>query len=301
MNPQIKNKHHYIPKFHLKNWQDKSGQLLVYKKIGDGSIQSKGKHPSQVCFENGLYSLGKDLLGAQTLAPDYVENELSKIDNDAAKVMEKILSNSSLSLLTDEDKKSLAIYVCSLMNRNPDRIKANDELMRRIVKEIFDEIKAKGTEEVHETYEQCSNILKDSNYGENQVRLTLLSSSKDSETVHALSSFSWQLINIGNKFPYRFILTENPVVTFGEDDNIATVVIALSPTLLWIAVPKNFVNSAEFVDIAKNIVLIYNCAQIIKKPQFIISAVVLKNDGLHRYDRIFSEFVKITVGPNAKT
>jgi len=301
MNLQIKNKHHYIPKFHLQNWRNKSGQLLVYKKIGNGCIQSKLKHPSQVCFENGLYSLERDFLGAQTLAPDYVENELSKIDNDAAKVMKKILSNSRLSSLTDEDKKSWAIYVFSLMNRNPDRIKANDELTGHIVKEILDEIKANGKEDAHETYEQCCNILKDLNYGKNQVRLMLLSSCKDSEIVRTLSSFSWQLIKIDDNFPYRFILTENPVVTFGKDENIATVVIALSPNLLWIAVPESFVSSAEFIDIAEYIILLYNSAQIIKKPQFIISSVVLKNDGFHRYDKIFSEFVKVTVGPNGKT
>jgi len=129
----------------------------------------------------------------------------------------------------------------------------------------------------------------------------LLSSAKKSEGVNALTSFSWQLFHISNEFPYRFILTENPIVTFGENNHISVILLALTPNILWAALPKHIVNSADFADLVKHLVLIYNCAQIVKKPEFIISSIELKNDGLHRYEKIFGEFVKLTVGPNAKT
>jgi hypothetical protein len=301
MNTQIKIKHHYIPKFHLKNWQDHNGLLLVYKKIGDGSILCKEKHPSQVCFEKGLYSLGSDLLGIKALAPDYIENELSIIDTAASVVMEKIISNSSLLKLTDEDKNNWAMYVYSLMNRIPERVKESEKLAKKIFKEILDEINTNGVAELQETYEQCTQLIENSDYLKNQARLMLLSSTKKSEEVNALTSFSWQLFHISNELPYRFILTENPMVTFGENSRISVILLALTPNILWAALPKHIVNSTDFADLVKHLVLIYNCAQIAKKSEFIISSIELKNDGLHRYDKIFSEFVKLTVGPNAKT
>jgi uncharacterized protein DUF4238 len=301
MKDQIKKKHHYIPKFHLNKWKDEAGSLLVYRKDGNGNIESKSKHPSQVCFENDLYTLKKDLLESKNSMPDYIENELAKVDNDAAKVLEKILASSSLSILTTEEKQQWAIYVNSLLQRSPERLKASDEMIQSIITETLDDIKAIATKESSDTYEVCRRIFNASSFSENHVRVMLLSVIRHNETVTGLLKFKWQIIMLDKVFPYQFILTENPVVTVGKDENTSMLALALTPSLLWVALPDSFDNSEELNDLVKEVVLLYNAAQIAKKPGFIISKVRLSNDGLHNFDKIFSDFVKVTVGTKAIT
>lgn len=296
MQHQIKKKHHYIPKFHLNSWKDESGRLLIYRKDGCGNIESKRKHPSQVCFENDLYTLKMEMLGSKAQMPDYVENELARIDDNAARVLTKLLSNSSLSGLTAKERQSWAIYVHSLLQRTPERFKTLEAMMRSIIANTLADIKAVATPETSHTWETCGKIFNNSNYGENQVRAMLLSVIREEEWVSSLLNSKWQIIMLDDAFPYKFILTECPVVTVGEDNNIGILALALTPNLLWVAFPSTFDDSEDLGDLIKHIVMFYNAAQVAKKPRFIITNSLLTNDGLHNYDKIFKDFVRHAVG-----
>jgi len=297
MKDQVKKKHHYIPKFHLNSWKDETGSLLFYQKAGNGNIKSKRKHPSQVCFKNELYTLKEDLWEFKNIVPDHVENELAKIDNDAAKILEKILGVSSLSTLTTEEKKQWAIYVNSLLQRSPEKLTVSDAIVRSIISETINDIKSIATKESQDTWERCSKIFNAGSYSENHARLTSLSVIRDPDWITGLLKFKWLIVVLDKAFPYQFILTVNPVVTVGEDENIGMLALALTPSILWVAYPSSFDNSEELMDLMKHVVLFYNAAQIAKKPSFIISKDKLRNDGLHNYDKIFSDFVKVTVVP----
>lgn len=296
MQHQIKKKHHYIPKFHLSSWKDESGMLLIYRKDGRGEIESKRKHPSQVCFKNDLYTLKKDMFESKDQMPDHVENELAKIDDNASRVLTELLSECSLSGLTAKERQFWAIYVNSLIQRTPDRLEALEAMMRSIIATTLDDIKSVATPETNHTWETCGKIFNDSNYGENQVRTMLLQVIREEEWVSSLLEFRWQLIRLDDAFPYKFILTECPVVTVGEDNNIGMLALALTPSLLWVAFPNTFDDTEDLGDVIKHIVRIYNGAQVAKKPRFIISSTVLTNDGIHNYDKIFEDYIQHAVG-----
>jgi hypothetical protein len=295
MHYEIKHKHHYIPEFHLNAWKNETGSLLLYRKVSRGKVESRGKQPAQVCYKNDLYMLREDPFGSFTSRPDHVENELGKIDDNAAKVLAKILSGSSLSALSVNEKRDWAIYVNSLLHRSPERLEELDTLMRSTITKTLDDIKACAAEETHKTWDDCGRIFTESSYGINHMRLLLLSTINENESIDGLLGYEWNLLNLQVSFPFKFILTEMPVVTFEKENNIYMLALALTPSLLWFAFPRSLRNSEEFGEVVKHVVMVYNGVQLMRKPGFIISSAMLSNDGLHNYDNIFKEFLRPSV------
>lgn len=295
MKRQIKKKHHYIPKFHLNSWTDETGRLLSYRKIGSGKIESKMKYPSEVFFQNYLYTLKEEKFEATGPIPDYVEDELAEIDDNASKVLCKILDSSSVSGLTTEEKRHWASYVNSLLYRTPERIGGLEVMMKSIITETLDDIKAVATSETYDTWDICGKIFNESPYGENNVRIKMLSVIRENEWVTELLNYKWRLILLKGS-PFKFILTESPVVTFGEDNNLSMLALALSPSLLWLAFSPALDDGEDFGEMFKDLVMVYNGVQLRRKPKFIISSVALSNDGLHNYDKILQDFLQPSIG-----
>lgn len=296
MKRQIKKKHHYIPKFHLNSWTNETGRLLSYRKIGSGKIESKMKYPSEVFFQNYLYTLNKERFEATGPRPDYVEDELAEIDDNAAKVLCKILDSSSVSGLTTEEKRHWASYVNSLLYRTPERIDDLEVMMKSIITETLDDIKTVATSETYDTWDICGKIFNEGTYGENDVRIRMLSVVRGNDWLTELLNYNWRVITVEEPSSLKFILTESPVVTFGGDNNISMLALALSPSLLWLAFPRALDDGEDFGEVFKYLVMVYNGVQLRRKPRFIISSVALSNDGLHNYDKILKDFLRPSIG-----
>lgn len=292
MHHEIKHEHHYIPKFHLNAWKNESGSLLLYRKVWRDKIESREKQPAQVCYKNDLYIIRNDIFGSPPSRPDHVENELEKIDDNAAKVHTKIRSGTSLSALSNDDKRDWSIYVNSLLHRSPKRLEELEALMKSIVTKTVDDIKACAAEETHKTWDDCKDIFIESSYGINSVRVQLLPIIRNRETIDGLLSLEWNLLNLQDSIPFKFILTEMPVVTFEQDDNVYMISLALTPSLLWFAFPRSLRDSNDYHEVIRYVVMVYNGVQLMRKPDFIISSAILTNDGLHNYDKIFTEFIR---------
>jgi len=295
MHHEIKHNHHYIPEFHLNAWKNETGSLLLYRKVWRDKVESRGKQPAQVCYKNDLYILKEDPFGSPPSRPDHVENELGIIDDNAAKVLSKILSGSSLSALSVNDKRDWAIYVNSLLHRSPERLEELDSVMRSTITKTLDDIKACATEETHKTWDECGKIFAESSYGINHVRLMLLPTIKDNESIDGLLDYEWNLLNLQGSFPFKFILTEMPIVTFDKENNIYMLALAITPSLLWFAFPRSLRDSKDFGEVIKLVVMAYNGVQLMRKPGFIISSAMLTNDGLHNYDKVFKEFLRPSI------
>lgn len=278
---QVKKKHHYVPKFHLNRWKGDNGMFLVYRKNVTGSVDPQDKHPSQICFKDNLYTLNLTLL--EDIEPDFIENELAKVDDAAAKVLVKMLTLSSVASLSDDEKKTWAIYVNSLLQRHPKRLADLDSMIDGLMQNLLKDMKS-------DTEADDLDVFRDCNYGKNQVRHTLLRVIKDTEVIDSFVSSRWSVINVSG-LPYRLILTDSPVVTIGKADNLGLIALAISPDLMWAAFPKHFEDD-DIAEVVKYLVMVYNAAQIAKRPELIISRDILTNDGLHNYDRIFSDFMR---------
>ncbi|MFK3826778.1 DUF4238 domain-containing protein [Pseudomonas fulva] len=54
---KISSRHHFIPRFLLKEWQDDAGDLWVYQRNGGGEISYRKGAPKSVAYVEGLYTL----------------------------------------------------------------------------------------------------------------------------------------------------------------------------------------------------------------------------------------------------
>lgn len=124
MTKQTSKRHHYLPQFYLKQWRSKVGAgIFNYIKKQHGEIKTYTKYEKSCGFEFDLYTLRPtSKFNLFNYQPDYIEEGFfKKLDNEASIVHKKLLAT-GLENLTIEDKSTWALFLRSLMERNPERI-----------------------------------------------------------------------------------------------------------------------------------------------------------------------------------
>ena len=286
-------KHHYFPKFHLNRWKSADGKLYVYQKQGSGSVKQSEKDAAQICFQNKLYTLGPDPLGFEYENPDFVESEfLSKIDNDAAVVLDKMLVSSTFDELTEENRRAWARYIISLLERHPDRIKYSEQLHKEVGDEIIAEKLLRTTNEEKREIEKCKKMIDEVLYYKTQARAFLINLINDSEWIESLLAFKWRLINIDRTQGFHFIVTEAPVFLYKQDSRIYIVAVALDPNNLWVAYLNGWEDDHEILELIKAIAMFYNADLVHKNPEFVVSDRPLSSDKLYQYDNVLQKSLK---------
>lgn len=109
-------KHHYVPQFLLRRWANTAGKVHVFN-VRDGKLVSRDRAPKYTGYENGLYAVVLNALG---LAEDVIERKvLSPLDNNAAKVLEKLEHHEAL---TQDEHITWTFFLSSLRVRQPDAL-----------------------------------------------------------------------------------------------------------------------------------------------------------------------------------
>lgn len=107
-------RHHYVPQFLLKRWQDDTGKVHVFTIKKDKLVCSK-RAPKWTGFENDLYAIVANAFG---LARDALERKIfSPLDNNAATALQKLERHATL---TEDDHVAWAFFMSSLRIRQPD-------------------------------------------------------------------------------------------------------------------------------------------------------------------------------------
>lgn len=105
--------HHYLPEFHLKRWADEQGRIFRFTKPHDALV-TRHVFPSQLGFERNLYTV----IDPSSNEPFELETKFfQNVDSQAATAVRKITEKSALG---EDELRSWAIYVRSLMHRTPD-------------------------------------------------------------------------------------------------------------------------------------------------------------------------------------
>jgi hypothetical protein len=125
-------KHHYIPKFYLKQWTGADRRLCVYSRPYD-RVKTHRRFPSETGFEYGTTTL--------TTYPDpvseIVERKLMQaIDDTAAKALQFLLANNP-SGLDENGRSAWARFLLSLMRRTPEAVSDIHERLRLSFLEIY--------------------------------------------------------------------------------------------------------------------------------------------------------------------
>jgi hypothetical protein len=125
-------KHHYIPKFYLKQWTGIDRRLCEYSRPFD-QMKTYRRYPSETGYEYGLTTL--------TTYPDpvseIVERKLMQaIDSSAANALRFLLAN-NVAGLDANGRSAWARFIFSLMRRTPEALRDIHERLRRSFLEIY--------------------------------------------------------------------------------------------------------------------------------------------------------------------
>ena len=103
-------RHHYIPKFFIKNFTDNDGLLFVYNKIDNKIIDSK-KSPKSIFFE-----IDRNTVDFDGHNLDNLEQLYSELDNKISIDLRNVLETKNV---TPEELTSIALLACQLKWRVP--------------------------------------------------------------------------------------------------------------------------------------------------------------------------------------
>lgn len=146
VNKPTKNEH-FVPRMYLKgfsNVQNKSGKEKVF--IWEFSLKSMQQIPTPVnieniCYEENLYELKND--DGSCIAQNIIENTFIKLEGQANKVIGQIITKSQSkqclnyqTILSEEDKSYLIIFITALMYRDPQTIKNGMSILKTSNPEI---------------------------------------------------------------------------------------------------------------------------------------------------------------------
>ncbi|MGY4500900.1 hypothetical protein ACVWYH_004831 [Bradyrhizobium sp. GM24.11] len=121
--------HHFIPQFYLKRWVRPDGQLSVMRRVHGQKIATADKYPAGTGYLADLYRTeGVPEDKAQHLEVRF----MSPLDYAANRAMERILAMDE-SEWDGEDQKAWAVFILSLMFRNPETVTE----LRDVISELW--------------------------------------------------------------------------------------------------------------------------------------------------------------------
>ncbi|MEP4095746.1 DUF4238 domain-containing protein [Reichenbachiella sp.] len=121
-------RHHYIPKFLIKEFTDSNGLLYMYDKIND-EIKSKQRAPKSVFWEKDRNSITTKSKERNSLIEDYFFKELDNHTSDYIKKFQH--ENIDEILLTDENLAQFDFFLINLFWRLPYTDFASTDLIKR--------------------------------------------------------------------------------------------------------------------------------------------------------------------------
>lgn len=112
----LPNKHHYLPKFYLKEWAGPDDRICCFSKPYLEKVVPKRRYPSQTGYIHRLYAI-EGLPEAQ--AVEFESTFLSPVDNHAADAMRTMKANHQNLVIASEQRLAWARFLQSLMIRMP--------------------------------------------------------------------------------------------------------------------------------------------------------------------------------------
>lgn len=122
--------HHFIPQFYLKRWaRSDDGQLSVMRRVHGRKIAPSDKYPAGTGYSTDIYRTeGVPEENAQHLEVRF----MSPLDNAANRALERILAMDE-SEWNGGDQKAWAVFLLSLMFRNPETVTE----LREVISEMW--------------------------------------------------------------------------------------------------------------------------------------------------------------------
>jgi uncharacterized protein DUF4238 len=233
LSQSVGQKHHYIPKFYLKQWVGEDGKLCEFTRPNN-CVKPRRVAPDGTGYVRGLNTFA--LLPPQLA--NFLEDRFFRIvDSQAARVL-KILLQDNVDL--DADAKSdWSRFLMSLLHRNPEGMarigkKVADEFPTLLETAVRSQYEASRSETDPETFEEFRATFSQKEIDE--VHLHVLHRIMDSENVGSLlNSMQWAVIHFDSGH-HRLMTSDSPIwMTPGLGRPEAVLGLAISPRQIFVA------------------------------------------------------------------
>lgn len=214
--PKKKHRHHYIPRFYLKGFEDQNGILYVYNneiKNYDGIL---AKNAKSTAFENNGHTI---TLPNGAKDSETIENNFKKTEDIAAPLLKKILNGNKL------DSKEFDIFIWNFIAPMAIRTPSKKNIFKNILEEL--------------------NI----NNGKQEILESMVYSHEG--TVKVLRNVNWDIIKAPNK--KYFITSDNPFLSIKFTNNVVNFVLPLSKEFCLIGFYGSLVHKKNINEIVDNI------------------------------------------------
>lgn len=285
-NPQFASKHHFIPKFLLRKWQDHSGSLWVYKRNGGGEISFRKGAPKSVAYVEDLYTIRPEHKLSKP-ASDEIETEvMGRLDDRAAIVHEAILER-GLDGITEEDRYLWAVFIASMMERSPQRLQVYKE--RVGVEEMVKELDAiyPGAEGLVDKFGFDIDALVS-----NTTLKFMVDRILNSDLAQNIYNMQWLIVQ-NNISGEHFVLGDHALIINNAsvvDEPLYFLRMAIAPDRLMLFA---YDQSALDDDFTAILTMTYNIMVIEKSVRYVISSRELV-DGQHtKFSRILTEMHRV--------
>jgi hypothetical protein len=230
-------RHHYAPQLYLRQFTDREGLLWEYKREPSGRLTERRVTPKRTGFAKNLYSFrGNGPFFRRR--PDLIETDFFRVlDNDAARVLRKILGGIGLPL-SDEDRTIWALFLNSILERNVRVLRERDAQAPAIVEKILAPHRAKDPAFV----EKVGRLADPLAMAQNAIREHMVNEIRRADVVNYFKGLKWDMVCLG---PETELLTSDaPLVINGVERQgtrpIRMMTLALSPSRLLIMRPASW-------------------------------------------------------------
>lgn len=225
-------KHHYIPRFYLKQWMGTDGFLCEFSRPYRDVVPRRVS-PNATGYTKGLYTF--------SALPPHLANRLEtgflqRTDDLAHQALCELVTGN---VRLDSTKRSAwSRFMMSLLHRNPERIAAIRQMVRRDLPatraSLWPEIERRFGSDILPEFERSIAALTDAEYAE--CMFSLLQICMDSREVgEHMNGMWWHVMNVSH-LRYPLLTSDRPLVmTNGMKRADAHFAMPLSPTMLFIA------------------------------------------------------------------
>ena len=224
-------RHHYNPEFYLGEWAGPDDLVCEIKKAHD-KVEPHRKSPKATGFQRDLYRT----VGVPE--EQYVEkNFMSRLDNDAARALQKILSGDGTEWSGDE-RTAWTMFILSLLFRNPENVTLIRDLGRQLWEQGMSALEAdyaaRRLPTYPETFDGYVALTKPAaaEIGASNLLMKIIANERIGRTFFHMD---WTRHVLKNS-KFQLLTSDRPIIMpLGLGDPRAFIVLPVSPTVVFVA------------------------------------------------------------------